>query len=235
MTEEELAIALESLPSINAVSVARSPSGLENGLTRRFQLKILVLRRFSAYIRSTQPSNQLFSPSIKVKTISRGRGLPRIFKIHSKATHFDEAILITMSKSIADRYFFIEISDPSIDALTAMLLFLSALYLWLQWLYFNIARIRRAVSSAIASSRYYERLVNSIHVHESFTNSLSIVREESYSHENGYYRRKSTSSFMDYFIFSEASRAAIAYNMVCSHRYPLLAKSTQPPIPYWTQ
>ena len=102
VTEEEIAIALESLPSINAVSVARSPSGLENGLTRRFQLKILVLRRFSAYIRSTQPSNQLFSPSINVQTISWGRGQPRIFKIHSQATYFNEAILITMSKSIAD-------------------------------------------------------------------------------------------------------------------------------------
>ena len=33
MTEEELAIALESLPSINAVSVARSPSGLEHRFT----------------------------------------------------------------------------------------------------------------------------------------------------------------------------------------------------------
>ena len=33
MTEEELAIALESLPSINAVSEARSPSGLEHGFT----------------------------------------------------------------------------------------------------------------------------------------------------------------------------------------------------------
>ena len=41
--------------------------------------------------------------------------LSRIFKIHSQATHFDEAILISMSKSIADnaqRYFFIGISDP---------------------------------------------------------------------------------------------------------------------------
>ena len=181
------------------------------------------------------PINCFLHPSMCKLSLAGERGQPRIFKIHSQATHFDEAILITMSKSIADRYFFIEISDPSIDALTAMLLFLSALYLWLQWLYFNIARIRRAVSSAIASSRYYERSVDSVHVHGSFTNSLSIVREEPYSHENGYYRRKSTSSFMDYFIFSEASRAAIAYNMVCSHRYPLLAKSTQPPIPYWTQ
>ncbi len=33
VTEEELAIALESLPSFNAVSVARSPSGLEHGFT----------------------------------------------------------------------------------------------------------------------------------------------------------------------------------------------------------
>jgi hypothetical protein len=69
----------------------------------------------SAYILFTQPSNQLFSPSINVQTISRGRGQPRIFKIHSQATHFNEAILLTMSKSIADnaqRYFFIEISDP---------------------------------------------------------------------------------------------------------------------------
>jgi hypothetical protein len=68
-----------------------------------------------AYIRSTQPSNELFSPSINVQTISRGRGQPRIFKIHSQATHSDEAIMMTMSKSIADnaqRYFFIEISDP---------------------------------------------------------------------------------------------------------------------------
>jgi hypothetical protein len=33
VAEEELAIALESLPSINAVSVARSSSGLEHGFT----------------------------------------------------------------------------------------------------------------------------------------------------------------------------------------------------------
>jgi hypothetical protein len=69
----------------------------------------------SAYIHSAQPSNQLFSPSINVRTISRERGQPQIFKIHSQATHFDEAILITMSKSLADnvqRSFCIETSDP---------------------------------------------------------------------------------------------------------------------------
>jgi hypothetical protein len=64
-----------------------------------------------------------------------------------------------------------------------MLVFLWALYLLVQWLCFNIARIRRAVSSVIASSRYYERSVDSVHVHGSLTNSLSIVREESYSHK----------------------------------------------------
>jgi hypothetical protein len=91
----------------------------------------------SAYIRYTQPSNQLFPPSINVQTIFRGRGQPRIFTIHSQAAHFKEANLMTMSKSIADnaqRYFCIEISDPSITTLTAMLLFLSALYLLIQWL-----------------------------------------------------------------------------------------------------
>ena len=50
-----------------------------------------------------------------MQIISRGRGQPRIFKINSQATNFEESILITMSKSFADnaqRYFFIEISDP---------------------------------------------------------------------------------------------------------------------------
>jgi hypothetical protein len=151
MTEEELAIALESLPSINAVSVAGSPSGLEHGFTWTVTFfsayttadgSVELLKSnsselagfaaittpamaipaentssevVSAHILSTQPSNQLFSLSINVQTISRGRGQPRILKIHSQATHFDEAILITMSKSVADnaqRYFFIEISDP---------------------------------------------------------------------------------------------------------------------------
>ena len=143
VTEEELAIALEFLPSINAASVARSPSGLEHGFTwtvtdgsvellksnsselvefAAITTPAMVISAensssevVSAYIRSTQPSNQLFSPSINVQTISRGRGRPRIFKIDSQANHFDEAILITISKSIADnvqRYFFIEISDP---------------------------------------------------------------------------------------------------------------------------
>ena len=87
-----------------------------------------------------------------------------------------------------------------------------------------IDTIRRAVSSAIASSRYYERSVDSVHVHGNLTNSLSIVREESYSHKTD---------------ISIANQLQVSWtiinNMVCSHRYPLLPKSTQPPIPYWTQ
>ncbi len=132
---EELAIALESLQSIIAVSEARSPSGLEHGFTWTVTFfsayttadgSVELLKSnssdlagfaaittpamvippeksnsevVSAYIRSTQPSNQLFSPSINVQTISWGRSQPRIFKMHLQATHFDEAILITMSKS----------------------------------------------------------------------------------------------------------------------------------------
>jgi hypothetical protein len=96
VTEEELAIFLEPLPSINAVSVARSPSGLEHGFpwtgtffsantTADGSVELLEsntseLAGFvaittptmvippessssevvSAYIRSTQSSNQLF-------------------------------------------------------------------------------------------------------------------------------------------------------------------------------
>ena len=164
MTEEEVAIALESLPSINAVSVARFPSGLEHGFTWRVtffsayttadgSVELLKSNRselagfaaittpamvipaensssevVSAYIRSTQLSNQ---------TISRGRGHPRIFKIHLQATHFGAAILITMSKSIADnalRYFLLRFQILSITTLSAMLLFLWALYLLIRWL-----------------------------------------------------------------------------------------------------
>ncbi len=174
MTEEELAIALESLPSINAVSVARSPCGLEHVFTWTVTISsaymtadgsvellksnsselagfaaittpamVIPAENFSsevvcAYILSTQPSNQLFPPSINVQTISREIGQPRIFKIHSQATtHFDEEILITMSNSMADNeqsFFPLSFRILSITTLTAMLLFLSALYLWMQWL-----------------------------------------------------------------------------------------------------
>ena len=129
VTEEELAIALESLPSINAVSVARSPSGLEHGFTWTVTFfsayttadgSVELLKSnssvrchnnsgngdsssevVSAFIRSTQqPSNQLFSLSVNVQTIFRERGQPQVFKIHSKATHFDEAILLIMHNAI---------------------------------------------------------------------------------------------------------------------------------------
>ncbi len=102
VTEEELAIALESLPSIKAVSVARCPSGLEHGFTWTVTFfsayttadgSVELLKSnsnelvgfaaittlamaipaknsssevVSAYILSTQPSNQLLSPSINV-------------------------------------------------------------------------------------------------------------------------------------------------------------------------
>jgi hypothetical protein len=96
VAEEEHAIALKSLPSINAVSVARSPSGLEHGFTWTVTIfsayttaegSVELLKSnsselagfaaittpamaipaknsssevVSAYILSTQPSNQLF-------------------------------------------------------------------------------------------------------------------------------------------------------------------------------
>ncbi len=148
-----------------AVSVARSPSGLENGFTWTVTFfsayttadgsvellgsnsselagfaaittpaMVIPAENFSsevvsAYIRSTQPFNQLFPPSINVQTISRGKDQFRIFKIHSQPTHFDEEILITMSKSMADNeqsFFPLSFRILSITTLTAMLLFLSA-------------------------------------------------------------------------------------------------------------
>jgi hypothetical protein len=55
--------------------------------------------------------------------------------MHSQATHFDEEILITMSKSMTyneQSFFPLSFRILSITTLTAMLLFLSALYLWMQ-------------------------------------------------------------------------------------------------------
>ena len=272
MTEEELAIALESLPSINAVSVARSPSGLEHGFTWTVTFfsayttadgSVELLKSnsselagfaaittpamvipaensssevVSAYIRSTQPSNQLYFPSINVRTISRGRGHPRIFKILSQATHFDEAILITMSKSVVDnaqRYFFIEISDPFhyyTDSNASVLvgpIFIDTVALTSQEFagpYPPQSQVQGTMKGQSIQSMFMEALQTA---YPSFAKNLTVIRTDiSIANQ----RQVSWK-----IIFSKASRAAIAYNMVCSHRYPLLAKSTQPPIPYWTQ